>query len=107
MQQVDCSNIVFSSSATVYGDPDELRAKETTVFKKALSADGSTKQIGEDILEKVASTGMIKVNSSRYFNTVGAHDSGLIGESPIGTPNNLMTLVAQTAIGKIKLLTVY
>lgn len=107
MLAVDCSNIVFSSSATVYGDPDELPVKETTTFKKSLSAYGSTKQMGEDILEKTSAAENIKVISLRYFNPAGAHESALIGELPLGTPNNLMPYITQTAIGKIKQLTVY
>lgn len=107
MEKYHCSNIVFSSSATVYGNPDELPIKETSLFKKALSAYGSTKQMGEDIIEKVAATGSIKGISLRYFNPVGAHESALIGELPLGTPNNLMPFVTQAAIGKHKQLTVF
>jgi UDP-glucose 4-epimerase len=102
-----CKNFLFSSSATVYGNPDELPLKETTPFKIALSAYGSTKQMGEDILEKVAATGNINVISLRYFNPVGAHESALIGELPLGIPNNLMPFVTQAAIGKQKQLTVF
>jgi len=91
----------------VYGDPDELPVKETTTFKKSLSAYGSTKQMGEDILEKTSAAENIKVISLRYFNPAGAHESALIGELPLGTPNNLMPFITQTAIGKIKQLTVY
>ncbi len=107
MLVADCSNIVFSSSATVYGDPDELPVKETTPFKKALSAYGSTKQMGEDVLEKTSAVENIKAISLRYFNPAGAHESALIGELPLGMPNNLMPYITQTAIGKIKQLTVY
>ena len=107
MTQFEYTNIVFSSSATVYGDPDKLPVTESMQLKKTLSAYGSTKQMGEDILEKVAVTGIVKVISLRYFNPVGAHSSGLIGELPSGTPNNLMPFVTQTAIGKLQQLTVY
>lgn len=107
MQQYACTNIVFSSSATVYGDPDVLPVTETTPFKKALSAYGSTKQMSEEILEKAAATVIVKAISLRYFNPVGAHGSGLLGELPSGTPNNLMPFVTQTAIGKLKQLTVF
>jgi UDP-glucose 4-epimerase len=100
-------NIVFSSSATVYGEPDELPVTEETPFKKALSAYGSTKQIGEDMLEKVAATGSIHGISLRYFNPVGAHATALLGELPLGTPNNLLPLVTQVAAGKLEKLTVY
>ena len=92
-------NIVFSSSATVYGEPDELPVKESTPFKPALSAYGSTKQMGEDILQKIAATKVIDCISLRYFNPVGADSSALLGELPIGTPNNLMPFVTQTAAG--------
>ena len=100
-------NLVFSSSATVYGDPDILPVKESAAFKKAMSAYGSTKQIGEEMIEKVSATGNIKAISLRYFNPVGAHESGLIGELPIGVPNNLMPFVTQTASGEREKLTVF
>jgi UDP-glucose 4-epimerase len=107
MQSFSCGNIVFSSSATVYGDPLELPVKETTPGRKALSAYGSTKQMGEEIIEKVTDTGKLNAISLRYFNPVGAHESGLIGELPSGMPNNLMPFITQTAIGKQRQLTVY
>ena len=99
METFGVRNIVFSSSATVYGEADELPITESTAFKNSLSAYGSTKQMGEDILEKVAITGKIHCIALRYFNPVGAHTSGLLGELPIGTPNNLMPFVTQTAAG--------
>lgn len=99
MHAAGLTNVVFSSSATVYGDPDELPVTETTKFKPALSAYGSTKQMGEEILQKVAATGKLACISLRYFNPVGANSSALIGELPIGTPNNLMPFVTQTAAG--------
>ena len=107
MEQYQCRNIVFSSSATVYDDPVELPLKETTPFQKALSAYGSTKQMGEEIIEKVSAAEMIKAISLRYFNPVGAHVSGLIGELPLGVPGNLMPFITQAAIGKQKQLTMY
>jgi len=107
MAQADCNKLVFSSSATVYGFPDELPVKETAPFKKALSAYGSTKQVGEDMIEKVCATGSMKAIALRYFNPVGAHESGLMGELPNGVPNNLMPYLTQAAIGKQKSLTVY
>lgn len=100
-------NIVFSSSATVYGDPEILPATESTPFQPALSAYGSTKQMGEDILQKVAATKKIDAISLRYFNPVGADKSALLGELPIGTPNNLMPFVTQVAAGIHEKLTVY
>lgn len=107
MKKFNCSNIVFSSSATVYGEPQELPLKETTPLSKALSAYGSTKQMGEEIVEKVAAAGSIQAISLRYFNPVGAHESALIGELPLGTPNNLLPFITQTAAGKQKQLTVF
>lgn len=100
-------NIVFSSSATVYGEQDVLPATETTPFKPSLSAYGSTKQMGEDILQKTATTGRIHAISLRYFNPVGAHHTALLGELPLGTPNNLLPFVTQVAADKLEQLTVY
>lgn len=107
MELYKIRNIVFSSSATVYGDPDELPVTESTAFKPALSAYGSTKQMGEDILRKVAAAGKIEAIALRYFNPVGADSSALLGELPIGTPNNLMPFVTQTAAGIRERLTVF
>ncbi len=107
MESFQCVNVLFSSSATVYGDPDELPVKETTVFKNALSAYGSTKQMGEEILEKVAQSGKLNVISLRYFNPVGAHHTALIGELPIGRPNNLVPIITRAGVGKINDFTVY
>lgn len=107
MSEFKVKNIVFSSSATVYGQPDTLPVTEVMPFKKATSAYGSTKQIGEEILEKVADSGQIKNISLRYFNPVGAHASALIGELPKGVPNNLLPYITQTGIGKREKLTVF
>lgn len=107
MEQHNCNKIIFSSSATIYGQPDVLPATEHTAMQKALSAYGSTKQMGEDILEKVSATGKINTIALRYFNPVGAHHSALIGELPKGIPNNLFPYVMQTATGKLERLTVF
>ncbi len=107
MQDNGVKHLIFSSSATVYGQPETLPVTEQTPFQKALSAYGSSKQIGEEILEKVTATGAIQNISLRYFNPVGAHASGLIGELPKGIPNNLFPYVMQTAGGKLKQLTVF
>lgn len=107
MEAFSIENIIFSSSATVYGDPDVLPVTETTPFKKALSAYGSTKQMSEEILEKTSAAKNISVISLRYFNPVGAHESALIGELPIGIPNNLMPYITQTAAGIRPQLVVY
>lgn len=107
MEKFDCSFIVFSSSATVYGDADKFPIDETFLFKKSLSAYGSTKQFGEDILEKVSNSSCIKSIALRYFNPVGAHPSGLLGELPIGKPNNLLPYLTQFAANKLDNFTVY
>ena len=107
METFGVRTIVFSSSATVYGEADELPVTENTAFMKSLSAYGSTKQMGEDILEKVATTPSFHSISLRYFNPVGTHPSALLGELPIGTPNNLMPCVTQTAAGRRKELVVF
>ena len=102
------NSFVFSSSCTVYGFPDKIPIKETALIKPAFSPYGYTKQIGENILTDFFKT---KPNSSltllRYFNPIGAHPSGLIGELPIGIPSNLVPYITQTAIGKRKKLTVF
>ncbi|HEY1020378.1 MAG TPA: UDP-glucose 4-epimerase GalE [Sediminibacterium sp.] len=107
MQAFGIPNIIFSSSATVYGEPDVLPVTEATAIKPALSAYGSTKQMGEDMLQKVTAAGQLNAISLRYFNPVGAHESALLGELPLGKPNNLMPVVTQTAAGKIECLQVY
>jgi UDP-glucose 4-epimerase len=101
-------NIVFSSSCTVYGQPDVLPVTEKAPIKKAESPYGNTKQIDEEIISDY-----LKVNknlhciSLRYFNPIGAHPSGLIGELPIGTPANLVPYITQTAAGLMNHLNVY
>lgn len=107
MKKYKAKNIVFSSSATVYGEPDKLPVTENSPFKKALSAYGSTKQMGEEILENSSANGFINVIALRYFNPVGAHESALIGELPRGMPNNLMPFITQTGVGKREKLTVF
>ncbi|MDR2122742.1 MAG: UDP-glucose 4-epimerase GalE [Flavobacteriaceae bacterium] len=107
MKEFNADCFVFSSSATVYGQPEHLPANESSPLQKATSSYGSTKQMAEDILEKVSATGSLKTLSLRYFNPVGAHQSALIGELPKGIPNNLMPFVTQTAIGIREKLTVF
>ena len=93
-------NIVFSSSCTVYGQPEELPVDERAPFKKAESPYTETKQISEKIIEKVTnSNNNISAISLRYFNPVGAHSSALLGELPKGIPNNLVPFITQTAAG--------
>ena len=92
-------NIVFSSSCTVYGQPDSLPVSEETPMKKPESPYGQTKQMAEQILSYVVKSTSLDVISLRYFNPIGAHDSALIGEYPIGAPNNLVPMITQTAVG--------
>lgn len=100
MQANKVNPIVFSSSCTVYGQPDELPVTEQTLFQSAESPYGNTKQICEEILRDYskANTDFQSI-ALRYFNPVGAHESALIGELPLGMPNNLVPYVTQTAAG--------
>ena len=101
-------NFVFSSSCTVYGQPGNLPVTETAPVKAAESPYGNTKQIAEEILKDMISAGSnYKVISLRYFNPVGAHSTALIGELPIGVPQNLVPFITQTAIGKREKITVF
>lgn len=101
-------NFVFSSSCTVYGEPDTLPVTESAPVKKAASPYGNTKQIAEEILEEVAAAyENYNTIALRYFNPVGAHASALIGELPLGVPQNLLPFITQTAIGKREKLTVF
>jgi UDP-glucose 4-epimerase len=101
-------NFVFSSSCTVYGQPDELPVTENAPVKPAQSPYGNTKQIAEEILKDTITSGSNnKVISLRYFNPVGAHETALIGELPIGVPQNLVPFITQTAIGKRQKITVF
>ena len=101
-------NFIFSSSATVYGKPINLPITEFEPIKKAESPYGNTKQIGEEIIrDLVISNSNFKAISLRYFNPIGAHSSSLIGELPIGVPQNLVPYITQTAIGIRKELTVF
>ncbi len=93
-------NIVFSSSCTVYGQPDVLPVTEKTPYKPATSPYGNTKKIAEDILrETISVNGSLKGIALRYFNPIGAHPSAEIGEFPQGKPDNLVPFITQTAIG--------
>jgi UDP-glucose 4-epimerase len=108
IENTKINSFVFSSSCTVYGVPDKTPVKETAPIKPAFSPYGYTKQIGERVLTDFFKT---KPNSSltllRYFNPIGAHPSGLIGELPIGVPSNLVPYITQTGAGKRKKLTVF
>lgn len=101
VQEFSVPNFVFSSSCTVYGNPDVIPVTESSPIKPAESPYGATKQMGEVVIKdfaKVANTNTILL---RYFNPVGAHPSCLIGELPVGKPQNLVPAITQTAIGKI------
>ncbi|TCD04650.1 UDP-glucose 4-epimerase GalE [Pedobacter frigidisoli] len=101
-------DFVFSSSCTVYGQPDSLPVTEAAPVKKAESPYGNTKQIAEEILaETAAVTPALNVIALRYFNPVGAHETALIGELPNGVPANLVPFITQSAIGKRGPITVY
>ena len=108
MPKYNVKGIIFSSSCTVYGQPDQLPATEETPIKKAESPYGNTKQINEEIIrDTVASGSPIKAIMLRYFNPIGAHPTALIGELPIGVPANLIPYVTQTAIGIREKLSVF
>lgn len=108
MQEMRIQDLVFSSSCTVYGQPEVLPVTEATPRQDAESPYGNTKKICEDILvDLVKSKGGIRVISLRYFNPVGAHPSSKIGELPLGTPNNLVPFITQTAAGIRERLTVF
>jgi len=108
MTQNNIQNFIFSSSCTVYGEPDALPVTESTPIKKANSPYAVTKQVGEDMLEsEVKANPNLTAISLRYFNPVGAHPSAQIGELPIGIPNNLMPFITQTALGMREQLSVF
>ncbi|MGG9970517.1 UDP-glucose 4-epimerase GalE [Ferruginibacter sp. SUN002] len=100
-EEFNVSNFVFSSSCTVYGNPDEIPVTETSPQKPGESPYGITKQMGEQIILETIKTNNIQSILLRYFNPVGAHPSILIGEIPFGKPANLVPAITQTAIGKL------
>jgi len=107
MQANNCKKIVFSSSATVYGDPHTTPIQESFPLS-ATNPYGRTKLFIEEILRDVfTSDNEFKIVLLRYFNPVGAHKSGTIGEDPNGIPNNLMPFIAQTAVGKREFLSIF
>lgn len=108
MQEYGVKGIVFSSSCTVYGEPDMNPIDETAPIKPATSPYGNTKQISEEIItDYVASGAPVKSIILRYFNPIGAHPSAKIGELPVGVPQNLVPYLTQTAAGIRKELTVF
>ncbi|WP_431050664.1 UDP-glucose 4-epimerase GalE [Roseateles sp. L2-2] len=107
MRRHDCKRIVFSSSATVYGQPESLPLREDAALM-AVNPYGATKLIGEGILRDLgASDPQWQTACLRYFNPVGAHESGRIGEDPRGIPNNLMPYVTQVAVGRRAKLSIF
>jgi len=108
MPKHNIANLVFSSSCTVYGQPEVLPVTEQSPILPAESPYGNTKQICEEIIRdsSKASTSM-KAISLRYFNPVGAHESAIIGELPLGVPNNLVPFITQTAAGIREQLSVF
>jgi UDP-glucose 4-epimerase len=109
MNEVGVENLVFSSSCTVYGVPDQLPVTEATPTKPASSPYGRTKQMCEDIVHDVAGAPGNKLRTIllRYFNPIGAHPSAKIGELPLGVPNNLVPFITQTAAGLRDKLTIF
>ena len=107
MDEADCHSIVFSSSATVYGEPESMPLIEK-MNMDAQSCYGRTKEHIEDMLvDLAASDSKWNIALLRYFNPVGAHESGRIGEDPAGIPNNLVPFIAQVAVGRREYLNVF
>lgn len=100
-------HFIFSSSCTVYGNPDAIPVTEQTPLQPAASPYGATKQMGESIIKDTAFVKPLSTILLRYFNPVGAHPSTAIGELPIGRPQNLVPAITQTAIGKLSTMQVY
>jgi len=92
-------NMVFSSSCTVYGQPEKLPVDENAPVQLAMSPYGNTKQISEEIISDTIKSSSLKAIALRYFNPIGAHETAKIGELPLGVPNNLVPFITQTAIG--------
>ncbi len=103
----NAKHFIFSSSCTVYGNPDAIPVTEQTELKPAASPYGATKQMGETIVRDTAFIQPLSTILLRYFNPVGAHPSTAIGELPIGRPQNLVPAITQTAIGKLDTMNVY
>jgi UDP-glucose 4-epimerase len=108
IEEFDIPHFVFSSSCTVYGNPDQIPVVEETPRKQAESPYGLTKQMGEQMIEAFAGTNSrCKSVLLRYFNPAGAHPSAMLGELPVDKPQNLTPVITQTAAGKIAQLTVF
>ncbi|MBW8685612.1 UDP-glucose 4-epimerase GalE [Chitinophaga rhizophila] len=107
VKEFNIPNLVFSSSCSVYGNATELPVVETTPLLEAQSPYARTKQMGEQIIRDYSKVNDTQSILLRYFNPVGAHPSALIGELPLGRPDNLVPFITQTAIGKLPKLTVF
>ncbi|SIS81757.1 UDP-glucose 4-epimerase [Zobellia uliginosa] len=108
LSKKNTSNFIFSSSCTVYGQADKMPISETAPVKPAESPYGNTKQIGEEIIrDTCAVTQGLNAIALRYFNPMGAHPSGHIGELPIGVPQNLVPFITQTGVGLREQLSVF
>ncbi|RAJ75166.1 UDP-glucose 4-epimerase [Chitinophaga dinghuensis] len=107
VKEFNVPNLVFSSSCSVYGNTTALPVVEETPIGEAQSPYARTKQMGEQIIEDYSRVNNTQSIILRYFNPVGAHSSGLIGELPLGKPDNLVPVITQTAIGKIPKMTVF
>lgn len=107
MEKHKIEALVFSSSCTVYGQPDKLPVTETAAVKPAMSPYGNTKKICEDIISDFSKVTAMQAISLRYFNPIGAHESALIGELPHGVPAHLVPYITETAIGKREHLRVF
>ena len=106
MRENNCKKLVFSSSATVYGTQEEMPLREDMPLG-AINPYGKTKLFIEEILRDLAVSEEWSIALLRYFNPIGAHESGLIGEDPNGIPNNLMPYISQVAVGRLKELSVF
>jgi len=107
IEKNNLNNVVFSSSSTVYGETKDLPVTESTQQQPATSVYGYTKQFGERMLNDLTSLTELRAISLRYFNPIGAHETALIGELPLGVPNNLIPFITQTAIGIREQLTIF
>lgn len=107
VEEFSIPHFVFSSSCTVYGNPDSIPVTEAFPIKKAESPYGATKQMGEEMLTDFTKNGACDAILLRYFNPVGAHPSAILGELPIGKPQNLVPAITQTAIGKLPKMKVF
>ncbi|MDM1495675.1 UDP-glucose 4-epimerase GalE [Myroides odoratimimus] len=107
MEAFGLDKIIFSSSCTVYGQAEVMPIMETESIKSALSPYGNTKQVGEEIIIDLAKVYPLNAILLRYFNPIGAHESTLIGESPLGVPYNLIPYITQTAVGVREYLSIY